>query len=81
MATRSGERKPPVGKPIVPAEGNSRQTCQNALRYSKLLGVSLTTIAQPYRELAANAMRTMLNRLAGAVPRADRNECQSGLKS
>lgn len=34
------------------------------LKYSELLGVSLTTVAQPYRELAANAMRTMLNRLA-----------------
>jgi DNA-binding LacI/PurR family transcriptional regulator len=34
------------------------------LRYAELLAVPLTTIAQPYRDMAANAMRAMLNRLA-----------------
>jgi LacI family transcriptional regulator len=34
------------------------------LRYAELLGVPLTTVSQPYREMAANAMRAMLNRLA-----------------
>lgn len=34
------------------------------LRYAELLAVPLTTVAQPYREMAANAMRAMLNRLA-----------------
>jgi DNA-binding LacI/PurR family transcriptional regulator len=34
------------------------------LRYAELLAVPLTTVAQPYRDMAANAMRAMLNRLA-----------------
>jgi DNA-binding LacI/PurR family transcriptional regulator len=34
------------------------------LRYAELLAVPLTTVSQPYREMAANAMRAMLNRLA-----------------
>lgn len=31
---------------------------------AELLAVPLTTVSQPYREMAANAMRAMLNRLA-----------------
>jgi len=34
------------------------------LKYAELLGVPLTTISQPHRDMAANAMRAMLNRLA-----------------
>ncbi len=34
------------------------------LRYAELLAVPLTTVSQPHREMAANAMRAMLNRLA-----------------
>jgi DNA-binding LacI/PurR family transcriptional regulator len=34
------------------------------LRYAELLAVPLTTVSQPYRDMAANAMRAMLNRLA-----------------
>ena len=34
------------------------------LKYAELLGVPLTTVSQPHADLAANAMRAMLNRLA-----------------
>ena len=33
-------------------------------KYAELLGVPLTTVSQPHRDMAANAMRAMLNRLA-----------------
>jgi DNA-binding LacI/PurR family transcriptional regulator len=34
------------------------------LKYAELFGVPLTTVSQPLRDMAANAMRAMLNRLA-----------------
>ncbi|MDP9291386.1 MAG: GntR family transcriptional regulator [Verrucomicrobiota bacterium] len=34
------------------------------LKYAELFGVPLTTVSQPHRDMAANAMRAMLNRLA-----------------
>jgi DNA-binding LacI/PurR family transcriptional regulator len=34
------------------------------LKYAELLAVPLTTISQPYREMARNALRAMLSRLA-----------------
>jgi DNA-binding LacI/PurR family transcriptional regulator len=34
------------------------------LKYAELFGVPLTTLSQPLREMAANAVRAMINRLA-----------------
>lgn len=34
------------------------------LKYAELLAVPLTTVSQPFRDMAASAMRAMLNRLA-----------------
>jgi DNA-binding LacI/PurR family transcriptional regulator len=42
------------------------------LKYAELFGVPLTTVSQPLRDMAANAMRAMLNRLEDPTCRQQR---------
>jgi DNA-binding LacI/PurR family transcriptional regulator len=53
-----------LAKAKIRASDDLRVIGFDDLKYFELLGAFLTTVPQPYRELAANAMRTMLNRLA-----------------
>ena len=53
-----------LAKAKIRVPGDIRLIGFDNRKYAELLGVPLITVSQPHRDMAANAMRAMLNRLA-----------------